>query len=137
VNHSVLTRVCLAVAAAACLSVGIAGCASEEGDGFPGGGGDTGEGASANEGGGGGGTSSCETDCSLVETPDCLVSVCNEGEHAGEIGSCVVVNASTGTECDDGLFCSVDDFCEEGVCQGGGVNDCGTNPAPCDKVSCN
>lgn len=72
----------------------------------------------------------------MIETPACLVAVCNEGEHPGEIGSCVVVNATTGTECDDGVFCTVDDFCEEGVCKGGGTNDCGTNPDPCDKVLC-
>ncbi len=82
-------------------------------------------------------TSPCAQDCSIIQTPTCYVSVCNEGAHPGPVGTCVVVPDDNGTACDDGMFCTVDDACADGVCVGGPQNDCGTNPGPCDDVVCN
>ena len=81
--------------------------------------------------------SACAQDCSKIQTPTCLKSVCNEGQVAGDIGQCAVVPADKGTACDDGLFCTVKDACDAGVCKGGGTNDCGTPPPPCTDLVCN
>jgi Immune inhibitor A-like, MAM domain len=95
-----------------------------------------GGGGSGAEGGGGGNTGSCEVDCSTITTPDCSVAECNEGQHPGTIGECVVVSAGDGTTCDDGLFCTTADACLSGVCTGGPPNDCGMAGGACDVVTC-
>jgi len=97
-----------------------------------------------NTGGGGAGggtttttsTSMCDVDCSQIQTPDCQVSVCNEGQHRGTIGVCVVVPDEDGTPCDDGVFCTIDDACSAGICEGGPPNDCGMTPPQCTEVVC-
>ncbi len=95
---------------------------------------------------GGGGTgagtttttsSMCDVDCSLIETPDCQVAECNEGQHRGTVGVCVVVADEDGTTCEDGQFCTVNDSCVSGACAGGPQNDCGISPAACQEVACN
>ncbi len=110
--------------------------------------GDDDDGATGGGGGGGGGaggsggatttttTSMCEIDCSTIQTPDCQVSVCNEGQHRGTVGVCVVVPDADDTPCDDGVFCTVDDACAAGVCEGGPENDCGMTPSQCMEVYC-
>ncbi|MBW2458156.1 MAG: hypothetical protein JRI68_26870, partial [Deltaproteobacteria bacterium] len=81
-------------------------------------------------------TSMCEIDCSTISTPDCQVSVCNEGRHRGTIGVCVVVPDEDDTPCDDSLFCTVDDACQTGICVGGPENDCGMTPSECMELYC-
>ncbi len=87
--------------------------------------------------GAGGKASSCAQDCSKIQTPQCLQSVCNEGQTQGPIGQCAVVPSDKGTTCDDSLFCTLTDTCDAGVCKGGGTNDCGTAPPPCTDLVCN
>lgn len=87
-------------------------------------------------GGSGTGMSLCEIDCSEIATPDCNVAVCNEGQHMGTIGECVVVPDENGAECEDGLFCTVNDACMDGVCVGGPENDCGLDPEACQIPVC-
>jgi len=82
-------------------------------------------------GGGGGGVGPCAVDCSLVDAPACLVSVCD-----AESGRCVVVPRQAGTPCEDGLFCTVSDACVGGVCVGGAENDCGMESVLCSVVAC-
>jgi hypothetical protein len=94
-------------------------------------------GAGANGGGGAGGADLCATDCSAITPPDCYVSVCNDGQHPGPVGVCVVVAAAAGTPCEDGFFCTVGDTCQAGTCTGGPPNDCGSTPGPCESVTCN
>jgi len=98
----------------------------------------TGTGGGGGTSGAGGGTSfPCGQDCSLIDSPACLKSVCNMGEHPGAVGSCVVVPEEEGTVCDDGLFCTVDDACDGmGTCAGGPQNDCGMAPPACNDVVC-
>jgi len=83
-----------------------------------------------------GGELPCGIDCSTISTPDCSVAVCNEGQYTGTVGECVVVPADDGTACEDGNFCTVGDACVDGVCTGGGQNDCGMDPPPCQVVTC-
>jgi hypothetical protein len=63
-------------------------------------------------------------------------SVCNEGQYQGAVGDCVVV-PDEGAPCDDGLFCTIDDTCNDaGTCVGGPENDCGMMPEACQLVTC-
>jgi len=141
----------LFVAFASCAALSGGACA--QGETTPtesGGGGDAstttstggqGTGASGGQGGGTGGegagsTDPCDIDCSSIDTPDCKVAVCNEGQYMGTVGECVVVDADDGTECDDGMFCTVNDACVAGVCTGGGDNHCGIVPEACELVTC-
>lgn len=92
--------------------------------------------SSASGTGGSGGMSLCAMDCSAIDTPECLKAVCNDGSFVGPIGSCVVV-PDTGATCDDGLFCTLDDKCDDmGECVGGAVNDCNLTPGQCMKIEC-
>jgi len=101
--------------------------------------GGAGQGGDAAGGEGEGGANNlCGQDCSAaINSPDCFVSVCNEGAYPGPIGSCVVVPDVDGTACDDGLFCTVDDTCQAGVCTGGPQNECGMNAPECNTITCN
>ncbi|MEZ4446374.1 MAG: hypothetical protein R3B72_45265 [Polyangiaceae bacterium] len=101
-----------------------------------GGGGTMGVGGTEAEGGSGGEGSLCNTDCSAIEAPTCFVTVCNDGSYQGTVGSCVVVPQDDGTECDDGLFCTLDDTCQAGQCVGGPTNDCGMVASECHGVVC-
>ncbi len=49
----------------------------------------------------------------------CQANVCQ-----ADTGECAVVNSANGAPCDDGLFCTGDDFCSAGTCQGGDPVDC-------------
>jgi len=85
----------------------------------------------------GGNAFPCGQDCSIIDTPPCLQSVCNMGEFPGVVGSCTVVPEDAGTACDDGMFCTVDDTCDgAGTCTGGPQNDCGMAPGTCENVTC-
>jgi hypothetical protein len=78
----------------------------------------------------------CGVDCAMFETPQCSVAVCNTGQVIGPLNTCVVVPAPKTTGCDDGLFCTVGDFCDEGTCIGGSQNTCGVKPTPCSAIIC-
>lgn len=97
-----------------------------------------GQGGMPGEGGMGGNNNSfCEIDCTTIETPQCLKSVCNEGQYSGPIGVCTVVPDEAGASCDDGQYCTVTDVCNDaGACTGGGQNDCGMPAAACETVVC-
>lgn len=94
-------------------------------------------GTGGNGGAGGEDPGLCGQDCSLIDSPPCLMSVCNDGTYPGAVGQCVVVPEAAGTACDDGLFCTVDDACDGmGTCVGGPQNDCGMAPPACNEVTC-
>jgi hypothetical protein len=129
-------------ATAAALTAGITGlvfgCASsietppDEDDGSP----TTGQGGFGGSGGGAGGSSLCAVDCSAINTPACLKSVCNDGSYQGVVGECVVV-PDEGASCEDGMFCTIDDTCNAmGQCTGGPPNDCGMTPGQCKEIAC-
>lgn len=90
--------------------------------------------------GGGGGQQPvefpCGVDCSTIQTPECTIAVCNTGQEIGPINTCVVVTAPSGTQCDDGVFCTMNDTCEQGACVGAAPNDCGLPHSPCEAVLC-
>ena len=57
-------------------------------------------------------------DCSDVTGGNpCKVGVC-DAQSEPEPGACVAENVFDGTECDDELFCTVDDICLNGICGG-------------------
>ncbi len=73
----------------------------------------------------------CGIDCSTIETDPCHEAVCNEVTK-----QCAIENVPDGLNCDDGLFCTIDDQCQAGECNGGGSNDCDVEPPPCNEVLC-
>jgi hypothetical protein len=90
-------------------------------------------GGDSSSGGSGGSStpSACGIDCSTIMTDACHVAECNP-----DTKNCEIVNRSNGTSCEDGVFCTIDDSCQDGLCTGGGDNDCGLSPAACQDVSC-
>lgn len=68
----------------------------------------------------------CSTDCSELDGP-CGRGRCN-------LGSCVS-EPEVGA-CDDGLACTTDDRCVEGVCVGGRPITCDDSPLPCIENRC-
>ncbi|HRI70586.1 MAG TPA: hypothetical protein PK156_40420, partial [Polyangium sp.] len=79
----------------------------------------------------------CGMDCSMIDTAPCLKAVCNTGQVAGPINTCITVNADKGTACDDGKYCTIADACDgAGTCEGGGPNLCGMKPDPCVSILC-
>lgn len=135
--------------------LGVVGCATQSTDGNVGGNdptgttsattttatgmmtGSTGSGVTTSSSTGTGGMSPCAMDCSSINTPPCLKSVCNDGSYQGPIGSCVVV-PDEGATCDDGKFCTTDDKCDaDAKCVGGPTNDCGMTAGECKAIQCN
>ena len=106
--------------------------------GSQGGGGPTSTSSSGGGEGGAGGSDlgPCGEDCSKITTPQCLTAVCNQGQYLGTVGACVVVPSKLGTSCEDGLFCTVNDSCDEGKCVGGPQNECGLTPPTCTTTTC-
>jgi Immune inhibitor A peptidase M6/Putative Ig domain len=92
--------------------------------------------ASSSSGTGGSDLGPCGVDCSAFETLPCTTAVCNTGQLVGQLNTCVVVPSPTGTACDDGQFCTVNDTCDNGTCSGGTPNRCGLTVSPCSAVIC-
>jgi hypothetical protein len=91
---------------------------------------------SGSGGTGGGDLGPCGVDCSKFQTPQCMAAVCNTGQWAGPLNTCIVVPADDGTKCDDGKFCTTDDACSNGACVGAMENTCGFPASPCVSVIC-
>jgi hypothetical protein len=70
-------------------------------------------------------------DCSLVEVPQCFTSVCDQAK-----GECVAVPTKGDEPCDDGLFCTLNERCKNGVCGEGSDNFCGLTGDACHGVVC-
>jgi hypothetical protein len=145
-GHRGWTWLAVSSAMAAAGFVAAGGCAGGTADTFEDDDDDSGTGGTGGTATGGGGTggtgtttntSMCDIDCSTISTPDCQVSVCNEGQHRGTVGVCVVVPDEEGVPCEDGLFCSVNDSCLSGICESGTENDCGMTPGQCMELTCN
>jgi hypothetical protein len=69
-------------------------------------------------------------DCSALDD-QCLLGVCNPSN-----GTCQVVAVNTGESCDDGVPCTVDDFCWNGACVGFEA-DCTSLNDACNQGVCN
>ena len=81
------------------------------------------------------GTVCRDGECGGGRDLDCasLLGTCYQGE-CNELLGCLVSYAPGGTACDDGLYCTVDDACEAGVCAGE-ARDC-TEVGPCEVGVC-
>jgi hypothetical protein len=140
-----LVRLSILLLGVATLS-GLVGCAepkddpsTPEGGAAPsaGGGGAGGEGGLGGLGGEGGLGIHCPIDCTTIETPPCVKTVCNLGLYEGPVGACVLVPDDAGVPCDDGLYCTIEDACDgEGACAGGAPNHCGLDEAACNDIAC-
>ena len=61
----------------------------------------------------------------------CNEGVCNEDEN-----TCEPLPVSDGTECDNGLYCTINDTCEEGVCTAGDDRSCSAADGACREGEC-
>lgn len=78
----------------------------------------------------------CAIDCATIESPPCMMAVCNDGSLPGPVNECAMVPLPDDTACDDGDFCTVGDTCSAGVCTGA-PNDCaGVTPGSCQEIVC-
>jgi hypothetical protein len=125
----------------------LAGCADDVSDdgsdpsstsGTAGDGGAGAEGGAGGAGGQGGGLGPCGEDCAAYGPPDdpCYIGVCNTGQFPGPIHVCAVVPAPKDTPCEDGLFCSDGDYCNQGACIGGPPNTCDLALEECGTITC-
>lgn len=64
-------------------------------------------------------------DCSAAGDGVCMVGVCEAGT-----GDCIAEPVTDGTGCDDGVFCTANDQCQSGVCDG-------TSTTVCPDSTCN
>lgn len=62
----------------------------------------------------------------------CKVNKCNPAT-----GQCEVKTQPNGTPCEDKLYCTVDDYCQDGVCKSGAQRDCTYLDDQCIKGVCN
>ena len=64
--------------------------------------------------------------------------VCDDGNTTpGDCCSDVCEFETSGSVCDDGLFCSAGETCTAGVCDGGVAMDCSASADPCNAGVCN
>jgi hypothetical protein len=71
-----------------------------------------------------------QRDCS-GEDDQCNTGVCDESA-----GACVADPVADDTPCDDGQYCTVDDACQQGVCEGGGARSCSAAGGSCRTGTC-
>ena len=107
-------------------AVGGTGATAGNGGGNPGG-----QGGAGAVGGTPSGTPGCTQDCSAIPNNGCGAWFCDEG-----IGECVQMAEPNGSACDDGLFCTINDNCQGGICIGNTLNTCGIIPEQCSEVTC-
>lgn len=74
-----------------------------------------------------GGTRECS-----AQGGSCRTGVCDEATR-----SCSGDPVPDGTSCDDGLFCTVQDSCQAGTCQGGSQRSCAAQDNACNQGVCN
>ncbi len=68
---------------------------------------------------------------------ECTSNDCNIGNpEANPDTGCVFKNVTNGNSCDDGHYCTVEDFCEDGHCLGGGQRNCDDTNV-CTDSECN
>ena len=70
-------------------------------------------------------------DCSHL-TAECVNGVCNEGADR-----CDAQPIGNGLPCDDGVYCTVDEFCQDGSCFGGSPRNCPHSLDGCAQGFCN
>ncbi|MFU8803723.1 MAG: hypothetical protein ACNA8W_07945 [Bradymonadaceae bacterium] len=68
-------------------------------------------------------------DCSSVGD-QCNEGICNEAQ------GCMAVPKASGTTCDNGLYCTVNDTCEQGTCVAGGPRNCSAEGGSCRDGVC-
>jgi hypothetical protein len=68
-------------------------------------------------------------DCSAASTNQCTVVSCDPSGAPGNCDHAVPVEDDT--PCDDGIYCSLIDTCQNGICTGSGARDCGEPEGPC------
>ncbi len=83
-------------------------------------------------------TDSCTAGICGGATRDCSSAAdqCNEGVCDESADACVKQAVTNGTTCEDGLYCTVSDSCQAGVCQGGGQRQCGAAGGSCRDGVC-
>lgn len=67
--------------------------------------------------GGAGGSASCTVDSDCPNPGQCVIGACVQG-------ACTEQPATDGDPCDDGLFCTSNDYCSAGTCSGGAPTAC-------------
>jgi len=74
----------------------------------------------------------CSNNFCRSSTRDCsmVADSCNDAGCDEEIDECAKVPKADGIVCEDGLYCTVDDACDGGVCTGG-ARDCSEAAAEC------
>ncbi len=89
--------------------------------------------ATVGAGGHGGGPDlPCGIDCAKVVKPSpCHVATCNMMTL-----QCQLEPLPNDSDCQDGLFCTVQDKCQGGMCVGGSPNTCATTAPPCHEMTC-
>lgn len=83
----------------------------------------------------------CSTDADCEDSfPGAIIEGCKKRACGMPEGRCTIMDVEAGAFCDDGLFCTVGETCQEGVCGGGVPRDCsdeGIDPAAaCTIDSC-
>jgi cysteine-rich repeat protein len=73
----------------------------------------------------------CAQNCADVEAPACTQSVCNM-----QTGMCELEQLEDGAPCEDGLFCTIEDTCSDGVCKAGMEFPCKGSTEECVLLVC-
>ncbi len=81
---------------------------------------------------------SCQAGTCEGSARDCSAAgdQCNEGVCDEQAGACVPEPVADDTTCDDGLYCTVDDSCQQGQCTGGSPRECSASGGSCRTGTC-
>jgi hypothetical protein len=114
-------------AAIAAASVSVMSCAAGIETRGEGGGGEGGDDTTTTSSG----VPQCKTNCAALEAAPCFIGKCNL-----DTLKCEIV-PDNGAPCEDGLYCTVGEVCEEGACGGGSENPCNDIPGDgCQGATC-
>lgn len=103
--------------------------------------------------------SECYTDDDCDDGNKCTIDTCKVKDDAGtcshqavtcqqpenqcqvnqcdpDTGQCVLSNKPDNAPCEDGLYCTTDDYCKNGQCQSGDRRDCSSNDTQCTVGQC-